>query len=156
MISRIEGSGAAGYGAPGFTLIELLVVIVILSLTAVLVIARGPARNAGLEARASASEVVETLRLARSRAIATDEQSAVILDLPTHHLLLDGAPRATLPAWLPLAARMTDGTEPRRAVFDFAPDGSATGGAVVLGEPGRRFLITVDWLTGRVDIANAH
>jgi general secretion pathway protein H len=139
----------------GFTLIEVLVVIVILGLTAALVVARGPARSAGLEARAAASEVVETLRLARSQAIATDGPAVVMLDLAAHRLTLDGAPRAPLPAWLPLAARMADGTEPRRVVFDFAPDGSATGGAIVLGASGRRFLVTVDWLTGRVDIADA-
>ena len=139
----------------GFTLIEILVVLVILSLTVVLVVARGPARNAGLEARAAASEVVQTLRVGRSRAIAEDRPVAVMLDLPAHRVALDGVPRAVLPAWIPLTARMADGTEPRRAVFDFAPDGSATGGIVVLGRPGRRFLVSVDWLTGRVDIADA-
>jgi general secretion pathway protein H len=150
MISRSDRSGEAG-----FTLIEILVVIVILGLSVALVAARGPARNAGLEARAAASEVVQTLRLGRSRAIAEDRPVAVMLDLPSHHLALDGVPRANLPEWIPLAARMADGTAPRRAVFDFAPDGSATGGIVVMGTPGRRFLVSVDWLTGRVDIADA-
>jgi general secretion pathway protein H len=139
----------------GFTLIEVLVVIVILGLTVALVAARGPARNAGLEARAAASEVVQTLRLGRSRAIAEDRTIAVMLDLPTHRLALDGAPRAALPPSIPLAARMADGTTPRRVVFAFAPDGSATGGVLVLGMPGRRFRVSVDWLTGRVDIADA-
>jgi general secretion pathway protein H len=139
----------------GFTLIEILVVLVILGLTVALVAARGPARNAGLEARAAASEVVQTLRIGRSRAIAEDRPVAVMLDLPSHRLALDGVLRAALPGWIPLAARMADGTEPRRAVFDFAPDGSATGGIVALGKPGRRVLVSVDWLTGRVDIADA-
>ena len=151
MILRTDRAAEAG-----FTLIEILVVLVILSLTVVLVVARGPARNAGLEARAAASEVVQTLRIGRSRAIAEDRPVAVTLDLPSHRLALDGVPRAVLPRWMPLADRMADGTEPRRAVFDFAPDGSATGGIVVLGMPGRRFLVSVDWLTGRVDIADAH
>jgi general secretion pathway protein H len=151
MTSRSEGPRNAG-----FTLIEVLVVIVILGLTVALVAARGPARSAALEARAAASEVVQTLRLGRSRAIAQDRRVAVVLDLPSHRLAMDGTVRATLPAWLPLAVCMTDGTAPRRAVFDFAPDGSATGGIVVLGNPGRRFLVSVDWLTGRIDIADDH
>jgi general secretion pathway protein H len=150
MIGRRESLAEAG-----FTLIEILVVLVILGLTVALVAARGPARNAGLEARAAASEVVETLRLGRSRAIAEDRPVVVMLDLPSHRLALDGVSRATLPGWMPLAARMDDGTRPRRAVFDFAPDGSATGGILVLGRPGRRFQVSVDWLTGRVDIADA-
>jgi hypothetical protein len=40
-------------------------------------------------------------------------------------------------------------------IFSFAPDGSATGGVIILGTPGRRILVGVDWLTGRVDIADA-
>ena len=150
MISHNSRSDGAG-----FTLIEVLVVLVILGMTAALVVARGPARNAGLEARAAAGEVVQTLRLGRSRAIAADRPVAVMLDLPGHRIALDGVARAALPAWLPLAARMADGSTPQRPVFDFAPDGSATGGIVVLGNPGRRILVTVDWLTGRVDIAHA-
>jgi general secretion pathway protein H len=151
MTLRSDASGEAG-----FTLIELLVVIVILGLTAAVLLTRGPARSPGLEARAAASEVAQTLRLGRSRAIAADRPVAVMLDLPMHRLALDGAARAPLPGWLPLAARMGDGAAPRRAVFVFAPDGSATGGIIVLGLPGRRILVTVDWLTGRVHIADAH
>jgi general secretion pathway protein H len=139
----------------GFTLIEVLVVLVILGLTAALVLARGPVRSAGMEARTAASEVAETLRLGRSVAIAGDRPAAVTIDVASHWLTLDGARRALLPASLPLAARMADGTEPRRAVFDFASDGSATGGTIALGTSARRILVTVDWLTGRVDVANA-
>jgi general secretion pathway protein H len=139
----------------GFTLIEVLVVIVILGLAVALVAARGPARSPGLELRAAASDVVQTLRVGRSRAIAEDRPVAVTFDLASRRMSLDGVFRAALPGWIPLAARMADGTEPRRPIFDFAPDGSATGGFIVLGDRGRRILVSVDWLTGRVDIANA-
>jgi general secretion pathway protein H len=140
----------------GFTLIELLVVIVIMGLTGALLLARGPSRSPGMEARAAASEVAQTFRLGRSRAIANDRPVLVMLDLPSHRLTMDGVARPPLPVWLPLAAKMADGSTPRRALFSFAPDGSATGGAVVLGMPGRRILVGVDWLSGRVDVANAH
>jgi general secretion pathway protein H len=138
----------------GFTLIEVLVVVVILGLAVALVAARGPARNPGLELRAAASDVVQTLRLGRSRAIADDRPVVVAFDLPSHRMALDGVFRAALPRWIPLVARMADGTEPRRPIFDFAPDGSATGGFIVLGDQARQILVSVDWLTGRVDIAN--
>jgi general secretion pathway protein H len=150
MILRSDTSGEAG-----FTLIEVLVVIVILGLTAALVLARGPSRSAGLEARAAATEVAQTLRLGRSQAIATDRPTAVMLDVSTHWLMLNGAARGVLPAALPVAALMADGSRPRRAIFGFASDGSATGGTVVLGNPGQRILVTVNWLTGRVDVVNA-
>ncbi len=35
----------------------------------------------------------------------------------------------------------------------FFPDGTSTGGGVEIARDGRRFLVTVDWLTGRVEIA---
>ena len=41
-------------------------------------------------------------------------------------------------------------------VIRFSPDGSATGGAVVLGGGTHRIGITVEWLTGRVTMADAH
>ena len=150
MLWRSETSGEAG-----FTLIEVLVVLVILGLTVALVLARGPARNAGLEARAAASEVAQTLRLGRSRAIANDRPTTITLDLSSHWLTLDGARRAVLPPALALAARMADGSHPRRPVFEFASDGSATGGTIFLGSADRRILVTVDWLTGRVDVLRA-
>jgi general secretion pathway protein H len=37
----------------------------------------------------------------------------------------------------------------------FAPDGSASGGEVLLGSGKRRIRISVEWLTGRVQVANA-
>jgi general secretion pathway protein H len=140
----------------GFTLIELLVVIAILGISAALLLARGPARSPGFEVRAAASDVAETLRLGRSRAIATDRPVVVMLDLPSHRMALDGVPRPAFPGWIPLSVRMADGGVPRHAAFNFAPDGSATGGAIAVGVPGRRILIAVDWLTGRIDIADGH
>ncbi len=35
----------------------------------------------------------------------------------------------------------------------FFPDGTSTGGGVEITRDGRKFLVTVDWLTGRVKIA---
>jgi hypothetical protein len=40
-------------------------------------------------------------------------------------------------------------------VISFAPDGSASGGGIVLGSANRRVKIDIEWLTGRVQVANA-
>jgi len=137
----------------GFTLIEVLVVVAILAATAAILVSRGPARSPGLEARQAASQLTETMRLGRSRAIAADRPVPMVLDLATHRLTLDGVPRPAPAASVGLAAIMADGSVPaRQAVFVFAPDGSATGGSIVLGVGGRRIAITVDWLTGRVGV----
>ena len=137
----------------GFTLIEMLVVIAILAAASAILVARGPARSPGLEARAAASDLAQTLRLGRSRAIAADRPVSVVLDLATHAMTLDRAPRPALPGSVGLAAVMADGSVVRRqAVFVFAPDGSASGGQVLLDVGGRRLTVAVDWLTGRVGV----
>lgn len=137
----------------GFTLIEMLVVLVILGMAGALLLARGPARSAGLEARAAASEILETLQLGRSRAIATNRPVMVTLGLHTHRLVLDGVPRPVLPNSITLAAVMADGRVPAGdAIFMFAPDGSASGGHVAVASGGRRIGMTVHWLTGRIGL----
>ena len=140
----------------GFTLIEMLVVLVILGMAGVLLLSRGPARSPGLEARAAASEIVQTMRLGRSRAVASDRPVAVVVGLRSHRLTLDGVARPALANSITLGAVMADGTVPLGdAVFVFAPDGSASGGRVALDAGGRRIAMTVDWLTGRVGL-DAH
>jgi hypothetical protein len=37
----------------------------------------------------------------------------------------------------------------------FSPDGSASGGGVLLGAGARQLKLDVEWLTGRVRVANA-
>ena len=137
----------------GFTLIEILVVVAVLAIALAILVARGPLRSAGFEAQAAATRLVQTLRLGRSRAIAADRPVPVVLDLATRDVALDGVPRFVLPASATVAARMADGRVPaRRVEFLFAPDGSATGGRVILAIAERRLVVTVDWLTGRVGI----
>ena len=140
-------------GEAGFTLIEMLVVLVILGMAGALLLSRGPARSPGLEARAAASEIVQTMRLGRSRAVASDRPVAVVVGLRSHRLTLDGVDRPALARSVTLAVVMADGSIPAGdAVFVFAPDGSATGGRVALDAGGRRIAMTVDWLSGRVGL----
>jgi general secretion pathway protein H len=135
----------------GFTLIEVLVVIAILGLTAALVLSHGAPRSAGASQRAAAGEIVQSLRFARSRAIARGEPSTVLIDAPQHRLLLDGVGQSPLPGFLTLDLHPRNGPSLREAAFTFAPDGSATGGTILLGNPGERIRIAIDWLTGGIE-----
>ncbi len=146
---RIEARGEAG-----FTLIEVLVVLVIFGIVLALLAAQGPWRGSGAEARMAASQVAQAMRLGRSRAIAVDRTVAVVLDLPTHRLSVDGRTPTGLPASVVLGATMADGADTRqRAVFMFSPDGSATGGRIDLALRNQRLAVVVDWMTGRVSVA---
>lgn len=115
----------------GFTLLELLVTLAVMALAALLIAYYAQPRSHGLEIGRAAQRVAAAMRLDRGLAIATGQP--VRFSLPA------------LPGWL--NARMP----PDGLVFE--PDGSASGGAVLLGSQGLRRLISVDWLTGRISVS---
>ncbi len=141
----------------GFTLLEMMVVLAVLGLVMGLVLSHGPMRSRTLQTHAVASEVARVLRGARGKAIAGDRPVEVVFDLAQHGLRVDGGRLQVLPAQVALSVtatlRQTLGR--RLAGFEFAPDGSASGGHVTLAEGGLTLEVGVDWLTGRVSIVDA-
>jgi general secretion pathway protein H len=123
----------------GFTLLEMIVVLAILGLALGLVISRGPMHSARLDAEAAARELTAALRVARGRAIAQDRPVAVALAANSY--LVDGSAAHRVPADVTLAGN---------AAIRFDPDGSSSGGTVVVQGAASRVTIAVDWLTGRV------
>ena len=140
----------------GFTLVEVLVVLAVVGLALGVVALRGPQRSPALDLRAAAGTVAETLRLARSRAVAGNRTVGVAFDLAGPSLRLDGAPSRGLPTGISMAVTATLGNTAggRLAAIQFAPDGSSSGGRVVLQGGGRRTQVGVEWLTGRVSVAD--
>ncbi len=128
----------------GFTLLEMLVVLAVLGLMVGLVVARGPMRSAGLDARMAANQLAGTLRAARSEAIARDRPVAVAID--------GGAGTVRVGTAAPRAVGATLSGLARPLVF--LPDGSSAGAAVIVAAGAIRKRVTVDWLTGRVSIAD--
>lgn len=135
----------------GFTLIEMIVVLAVLALVAGLVLTRGPQRSAALEMRAASAAVAQTLRLARSRAIAGNQPVPVQFDPRAAAFRLGSDPVRSLPRGFALAVTVAEG---QGASILFLPDGSSTGGKVALAGGGRAAQVGVDWLTGRVSVAD--
>ena len=125
--------------AGGFTLIEMIVVLVVLGLALTLVMTHGPMRSQRLDLDAAARQVAGALRLARSRAIAQDRAVAVAFGARGYQLDQD-APVVWSADVSPNGDR----------VISFTPDGSSSGGRIVLHGGERDVAIGVDWLTGRV------
>lgn len=121
-----------GQAEAGFTLLEMLVVIAVMGVALLLLTSSGPPRSHRLEARGAAQQVAEAMREARGRAIA--QGHPVALALPP------------LPGWLSVSVQAPPGG------IVFAPDGSASGGQVVLDGDGQETVISADWLTGGVQI----
>ena len=130
----------------GFTLLEMLVVVAILGIVGTVVLSRGPARSARQDVRAATAILSGALRLARSRAIATDRPVAFVLDPASHRWQVGDDRPAVLPGTLSIAA-------PERRIV-FTPEGGSSGGAIALGSGTIRAALGVDWLTGRVSVTH--
>ncbi len=138
----------------GFTLIELLAVLFILAFVAAVVV---PSLGGGaaIELRSAARSLAAGLRHTRNRAL-NDNRSAVLdLDVVKREFRLPGEQRVRkLPKRIDIVlftARSEQQSEQRGAIR-FFPDGSSTGGRITLSTDSMRYLVNVDWLTGKVDV----
>ena len=142
----------------GFTLLEVLVVLAVVGLALGLVAARGPARSPSLEAREAAGELALALRQARGLAIASNRRVTFVLDVARHAYRIGDGPTRPLPAALALSMTAAAGEagEGRTASgIGFSPDGSSSGGRIRLAAGAVGRVVAVDWLTGRVTVADA-
>ena len=132
----------------------MIVVLAVLGFALGLILTRGPMRSAAVEERAAASAIAGTLRLARTRAIAEGRPVVVAFSPATHRVQAEGSPAQALPPAVGVAVVSLAGTAAAgNPSIRFAPDGSSTGGRVQLADGDRRVDVGVDWLTGRVRIA---
>jgi general secretion pathway protein H len=86
-----------------------------------------------------------------------DHDVTVALDPARHSFAADGGPirlvdpgidMSVLPPYLPGPGAVR--------LIRFSPDGSSTGGQVLLGTGRRRLDVSIEWLTGKVSVADAH
>lgn len=153
MTSRIKSGAAAG--TAGFTLIEMIIVLVVLGLVAGIVVSRGPMRSPTVDLRSAATRVLQAMRAARSQAIATDQAEAFTITPDQNSFAVGHSAAQKLPKGVAVSLKV--GTQPATTI-SFMPDGSSTGGVVTLagtaaGGVTRQMTVTVDWLSGRVRVA---
>jgi general secretion pathway protein H len=141
----------------GFTLIEVLVVLAIIGVVLGVLIGRGPARSRGLETRAAAGALGQTLRAARAAAIAGDRDVTVAIDPVRHVFAADGAAARVVDPAINMSVQPPALPGPGATrLIRFSADGSSTGGKVLLGNGKRQLEVSVEWLTGKVSVADAH
>jgi Tfp pilus assembly protein FimT len=110
----------------------MLITIAVMGLAMLLIANYAQPHSHRLEAERAAARVASVMRQDRGLAIATGHP--VRFTLPA------------LPGWLSVIAQV-----PKDGLV-FEPDGSSSGGAILLAAPGMRSLISADWLTGRISI----
>lgn len=131
----------------GFTLLEMLVVIVLISIAAGLV---GFGLQQGLRTakeRQAVGQIVEALRSTRARAIVSGTTERTLFDLRQLSFQAPGRPLKHWPADLQVTLHTA---EQAGSAVEFYPDGSSTGGNLLLANGARRWRIDIGWLTGSV------
>lgn len=128
-------------GQDGFTLIEMLVVLAIMAVAAAALrpmLLRPPAK---VELRQVAAKVVAELRDARAKAMTTGRATAWRPAEP--------------PAGIVLRVTTVRDEAAQGGGIRFFPDGSATGGQVLLSRDNNALAVRIHWLTGRLELRDA-
>ncbi len=157
-MAGLAGRGTAGERGSnsGFTLLELLVALAIASLIMALVVPnlmRGPGRR---ELDASVRDVASSLRTTRALAISVDRPQGFVVDVD--HGVYGPAARSPLhrlPPGIGISLTTTSGQvyDAATGMVRFFPDGSSTGGEVVLIGDGLRYHVLINWLDGQITIS---
>ena len=155
MLARSAPTSGASACA-GFTLFELLIGLAIMGLMLSAVPALLSKAVPGVEARGAAREMAAGLRAARGVAIAGNRETALILDVAGGAYRVEGESKGRrLPAGIGISLLTADELrlDATTARIAFFPDGGSSGGRVRLAQAGRHYDVRVDWLTGRVTVA---
>lgn len=117
----------------GFTLVEILVVLAVVASLAAVALPQLQAALPGVKARRDSAQAVMRLHTARDRSLASGEVVAVeFSDMEA--------------TFIPMGT-----VQPSERTFvRFFPDGSVTGGTLVIGRGGAAHLIRLHPLTGSV------
>lgn len=138
----------------------MIVVLAVLGLVAGLVLARGAPRSAGLEMRAATGAVAQAMRVARTQAIMSNRPVTVVFNPRAGTLRVGAGTPRSLPAGTAMSVVTTadlmgaQAGAGGQAGIAFQPDGSSSGGRVELARGARHSRVGVDWLTGRVTVAD--
>lgn len=145
---------AAGRRA-GFTMLESLVVLSLVAMMAGMgaQLLRPPSSRLKLET--AARTLCATLRATRSRAIATNNEAAVIVDVYAKTFTSPVGKPGVLPAEavITLDVAHTQHLSARAGAVTFFPDGGSTGADIGVIMPDARAAIGVNWLTGETTCA---
>jgi general secretion pathway protein H len=111
----------------------------------------------GVELKAAARRTAGALRLAREVAIADGRDTAWVIDIDSNRYRIEGDHRSgSLPAGLDVELVAAEGEMQSDTVgaIRFFPDGSSTGGRVILKRGDGGYQVGVNWLTGRILVAD--
>jgi len=139
----------------GFTLLEILVVLMIATFMFTLVPPLFSGALPGVRLKGAARDLTVTLRDTRSRAIISNAEQILHLDMETRVYRVGNGKSVTLPEGTTLTLQPhagETGPDTDQHTLRFYPDGSSSGGQITLQGDNRAYQLDVDWLTGNIRI----
>lgn len=139
----------------GFTLLEIMIVLVIAATAMTIVLSFSPKGASSADLKAAARALAAGLRTAQSTAMVTRRDALLTVDVDARVFSFSGASDThRLPPGvdLKLYTSQAEVESEKKGSIRFYPDGSSTGGRITVAAGERKFLVDVDWLTGRVSI----
>jgi general secretion pathway protein H len=139
----------------GFTLLEVILVLVIGAAIYAIVLGGPLGKASAADLRAAARTLASGLRQAQTTAMATRRDATLTVDVEAREFVTSNDPQVRkLPEGLDMKVftAQSEVSSERRAAIRFYPDGSSTGGRITVASGERKYLVDVDWLTGRVSI----
>ncbi len=129
-----------------------VIVLIVIATTVAAVSLHGRSRG---ELQAAAQRVAAGLRDTRTRAMATGKPQWFSVDLHTHAYTVPGRDPRAFPAAAGVRVESAAEAGERRGIarIGYFPDGSSSGGNIILSEARRSARVDVDWLTGAVTVS---
>ena len=133
-------------------------VVLVIAAGAYVVLLGVPFRGASSgDLKAAARMLASGLRQAQTTAMVTRRDALLTVDVEAREFQVPGdseVRRVSDKVELKLFTAQTEVTSERKGSIRFYPDGSSTGGRITVSSGERKYLVDVDWLTGRVSIGD--
>ena len=138
----------------GFTLLEIIVVLAIGAMIYTLLLGMPFGGATSSDLKAAARTLASGLRQAQTLAITSRKDALLTLDVEAREFHVgDNEPhRVSDKVELKLYTAQSEVASERLGSIRFYPDGSSTGGRITVAGGERKYLVDVDWITGRVSI----
>ena len=139
----------------GFTILELLLVLVILAVVSTIAYPLIHQSHRDMTLRSTAHQLANHLRLARGAAIKSNKDYTMTIDVAQRRYWVNGLtrPRRISQAIaVDFITLLKERSSSKRAGLRFYPDGSATGGKIILTMGRNQAIVELDWLTGNTRV----
>ena len=138
----------------GFTLLEVIVVLAIGAIIYSLLLGTPFGTASAGDLKAAARTLASGLRQAQTLAITSRRDASLTVDVEAREFRVADLEAHRVPdkVDLKLYTAQSEVVSERLGAIRFYPDGSSTGGRITVSSGERKYLVDVDWITGRVSI----